>query len=174
MQYRLRPVLHFYKSIIVMINNMKIFGIPALLVLLLSSCQDNDSIDTEHPVIDLTFNEAFPKQCDVLQKGESVIMKARFTDNVQLGAFSLDVHQNFDHHSHSTEINDCVMEAVKTPVKPFLLIRNYTIPDGLREYIAEVEIQVPGDVDSGDYHFMILLTDREGWQTIRGISIKVE
>lgn len=156
-----------------MINSLKILGIPVLILLLLSSCQDNDSIDTEHPVIDLTFSGAFPQQCDVLHKGESFTVKARFTDNVQLGAFSLDVHQNFDHHSHSTEVNDCVMDAVKTPIKPYLLIRSFSIPAGLQEYEAEIELQIPADVDSGDYHFLILLTDHAGWQTIQGISIKI-
>ena len=36
-----------------------------------------------------------------------------------------------------------------------------------------MEIKVPENVDSGDYHFMILLTDEEGWQTIKGLSIKI-
>lgn len=136
-----------------------------------SSCGDDEQIDTEYPVIDIAFEEAFPIQCSNVERGGSFIFKARFTDNMQLGGFSLDIHHNFDHHTHSTEVNDCDMGAVKKPENPFLFIKNYLIPDGVREYAAEVEIEVPDDVEAGDYHFMILLTDHEGWQTIKGLSI---
>nr|WP_244939634.1 DUF4625 domain-containing protein [Arcticibacter tournemirensis] len=33
---------------------------------------------------------------------------------------------------------------------------------------------MPADADPGDYHFMIKLTDKEGWQTIKGLSIKLQ
>jgi hypothetical protein len=62
----------------------------------------------------------------------------------------------------------------KTPVKPFLFIQNYNIPAGLKQHEATAQIVVPADVDPGDYHFMIRLTDKEGWQTIKGLSIKIQ
>lgn len=142
-------------------------------LLLVGGCSDDESIDTTYPVISVDFTEAFPKQCSGINKGEMFTFKARFTDNAGLGSFSLDVHHNFDHHTHSTEVNDCDMDPVKVFVKPFLMIKNYSIPDGLREYEADVDIEVPGDVDSGDYHLMILLTDKAGWQSIKGLSIKI-
>lgn len=144
-----------------------------LFLLIPTSCQDDAEIDTEYPEIDIAFDEAFPKQCSHLNKGQTFTFKARFTDNIQLGGFSLDIHHNFDHHTHSTEVNDCKMDPVKEPVEPFLFIKSYPIPDGLQGYTAEFQIEVPEGIDSGDYHFMILLTDKEGWQTIKGLSIKV-
>lgn len=153
-------------------NRTIILGLLSLW--LVCGCQEDEAIDTEYPVIDATFTGLFPKQCSSIRKGGTFTFKARFTDNVQLGSFSLDIHHNFDHHTHSTEVNDCDMAPVKTPENPFLLIRNYPIPEGLREHVAEYAIEIPGDVDSGDYHFMILLTDEEGWQTISGLSIKID
>ncbi|PTB96826.1 hypothetical protein C9994_05555 [Marivirga lumbricoides] len=144
-----------------------------LTMLFFSSCKDEVEIDTAYPEIDITFDEAFPKQCSSINKGETFTFKARFTDNMQLGGYSVDIHHNFDHHTHSTEVNECDMEAVKEPDNPFLFIQNHPIPKGKNEYIAEMEIKVPENVDSGDYHFMILLTDEEGWQTIKGLSIKI-
>ncbi|MDF9800837.1 hypothetical protein OKW21_006100 [Catalinimonas alkaloidigena] len=156
-----------------LLRNLLIYSLlPGLF--LLSSCQYQEEIDTEYPVIDADFAETFPQQCSILTKGETFTFKARFTDNVQLGSFSIDIHHNFDHHTHSTEVNDCDMEPVKEAENPFLFIQNYPIPEGQREYVAEFEMEIPEDVDSGDYHFMIRLTDEEGWQTIRGISIKIE
>lgn len=116
----------------------------------------------------------FPRQCSELTRGQTFVFRARFSDNVELGSFSLDIHHNFDHHTHSTDGgNDCGPDPVKIPVNPFLLIRGFQIPAGQREYSATAEFQVPADVDPGDYHFMIRLTDKAGWQTISGLSIKI-
>lgn len=143
-------------------------------IIILSGCNSNEEvIDTEYPVIDITFSDSFPTQCSSIRRGEAFTFKAKFRDNMQLGSFSIDIHHNFDHHTHSTEVNDCGLDVIKTPVKPFFFIKNYSIPDGLREYVAELTMEVPADIDAGDYHFTIMLTDEEGWQSIKGLSIKI-
>ena len=148
-----------------------IFAITfTILILALGSCSKEER-DEEKPVINM--QQGFPQNCDTVFRGESFTFKAVFTDNVELGAFSLDIHHNFDHHSHSTDLNDCSLDPVKQPVNPLLYIQQFEIPDGLDRYIAEVQIAVPEDVDTGDYHFMVRLTDKTGWQAIRGISFKV-
>lgn len=139
-----------------------------------SSCSKDDAtVDTEYPVIDNAAASAFPKQCSTVKRGEKFVFRARLTDNVALGSVSIDIHHNFDQHTHSTEVQTCTMDAVKTPVKPFLLIQSYPIPEGAKIYEVQQEITVPADVDPGDYHFMIRLTDKEGWQNIKGLSIKI-
>jgi hypothetical protein len=40
--------------------------------------------------------------------------------------------------------------------------------------VAEVDIVVPEGVDEGDYHFMVRVTDRAGWQELRSVAIDVE
>lgn len=155
---------------------MKTGLVLAGLALVLNSCSkdEKEKIDEEYPIIELSAANAFPKQCSVVKRGEKFTFRAKLSDNAALGAVSVDVHHNFDHHSHSTEVNDCQSEAAKTPVKPFLLIKSFTIPSGLSSYEVAEEITVPADVDPGDYHFLIRLTDQAGWQTIRGISIKIQ
>lgn len=145
-------------------------------VLTLNSCSksEKESIDTEYPTIDLSTASAFPKQCSIVKRGEKFVFRAKLNDNAKLGSVSVDIHHNFDHHSHSTEVNDCQSDAVKTPVKPFLLIRSFPIPADLNTYEIAEEIVVPADIDPGDYHFLIRLTDQAGWQTIRGLSIKIQ
>lgn len=154
---------------------MKTYILTVLAVLIIAGCSKKDSkADDIPPVIDLTIPGAFPVQCSELTRGQSFEFKAKFTDNVELGSYGLDVHHNFDQHSHSTETATCDADAPKTAVKPFLLVKNYTIPEGNTSFEASVSIEVPADVDTGDYHFMIKLTDRQGWQTLRGISIKIK
>lgn len=147
------------------------FVIIALL-LVNTSCDDTVK-DEELPVIDMTGETAFPQNCVTVYRGESFTFNARFTDNIELGSYSIEMHHNFDHHSHSTSSEECEMGAVKSAVKPLLFIDEYTIPDGKTEYSANIEINVPADVDTGDYHFMVRLTDKSGWQTFEGISVKV-
>lgn len=150
------------------------FIITILTFAFITSCSsDKAEIDSEYPVIDITGTNAFPIQCSTIERGQTITFKAIFNDNVALGSYSLDIHHNFDHHTHSTEVTTCEMEAVKKPVKPMLFINNYTIPDGVKTYEATTQITIPADVDPGDYHFMIRLTDKEGWQTLKGLSIKI-
>jgi len=129
--------------------------------------------DDLYPAIDMSAADAFPKDCDTLRIGESFIFRSIFTDNAVLGSYSLDIHNNFDHHSHSSSIAECPMDPVKVPDNPLVFIREYLIPQGLSRFEAIDTITIPPGVDPGDYHVMIRLTDREGWQTIKGISVKL-
>ena len=160
----IKPMKNLHKTLIA-------FG---LLSIFAAGCKkDEQSIDTEYPVIDLSIANAFPQQCATVSRGQKFTFKARFTDNAELGSYSIDIHHNFDNHSHSTEVSDCSAVVVKTPVKPFVLINTFQIPTGQQTFEATNEITVPADIDPGDYHFLIKLTDKEGWQTIKGISIKI-
>lgn len=153
----------------------QLIGICLILIVSISACKkDNkEAIDTEYPVINVAGTTAFPKQCSSVKRGEKFMFRAQLSDNTQLGSVSVDIHHNFDHHTHSTEVESCSMDPKKTPVKPFLLIQSYPVPAGSKTYELQQEITVPADIDPGDYHFMIRLTDKEGWQTIKGLSIKI-
>jgi len=133
----------------------------------------NDDKDEELPVIDMTAATAFPQNCATVYRGESFKFNAVFTDNLELGSYSIEMHHNFDHHTHSTSATECDLEVVKTPVNPLLYINEYSIPAGKISYEATIQINIPADVDTGDYHFMVRLTDKSGWQTFKGISVKI-
>jgi hypothetical protein len=125
------------------------------------------------PRIDLEIADAFPQACAQLPRGQVYQFKARFVDNTALGSFSLDIHNNFNQHSHSTEDSHCEFEAKKTPIKPHVYIESFSIPEGKAEYQAEVAFEIPEDVDLGDYHFSIMLTDAAGWTTRKSLHIKI-
>ena len=160
---------------------MKIKKLVLLLFVLLIAfiaCNDDNDVDQEKPVIDISFAGAFPTNCDTLYFGETFVMKMRFSDNVELGSYSIDIHNNFNHHSHSTEVTECNMDPVKDPINPYVLIDDYSIPEGSTEYETNVSIVVPDGngtelYDEGDYHFMIRVTDESGWETLKGLSIKM-
>ncbi|MFW5831716.1 MAG: DUF4625 domain-containing protein [Prolixibacteraceae bacterium] len=150
------------------------FGITAVF---LAACT-RDKIDDEKPEIDITVSGAFPQNCDTLWLGESFTFKVLFSDNVELGSYSIEIHENFDHHSHSTEVTECILEPIKDPVNAFTFIQDYEIHEGLKEYETNQIIEIPagnenGLFDQGNYHFFIRLTDKEGWSAQKGLSIKM-
>ncbi|WP_126972682.1 DUF4625 domain-containing protein [Gynurincola endophyticus] len=145
-----------------------------LVAVIAGACSKNkEEIDTEYPEIDIAIQDAFPIQCSEITRGVPFTFKAKFTDNKALGSFSLDIHHNFDQHSHSTEVMTCLAAPVKQPENAYVFIQSFEIPENSKEYTANVNMLFPVDADPGDYHFMIKVTDKEGWQTIKGLSIKV-
>ncbi len=158
-------------------KNFKIFSGLLFIVFVFATCSKDD-IDDQKPEIDLSISDAFPVNCDTLYFGEAFTFKALFTDNVELGSFSIDFHNNFDHHSHTTEVTACSLGAVKAPINPYVSIADYDIPKGLDAYETSVEITIPdgdsnGTFDEGDYHLFISLVDKEGWSVQKGLSIKI-
>jgi hypothetical protein len=145
------------------------------------SCQKDKELDKEKPVIDLSISDAFPDNCDTLYFGESFDFKVLFKDNAALGSnrsYSIDIHHNFDHHSHSTEVTECELNLKKDAINPFLFIESYDIPEGQTSYKTNLTIPIPDNLDGeifdeGDYHFFISLTDKEGWSAQKGLSVKM-
>jgi hypothetical protein len=159
-------------------KNIRILPLIFLALAFLSSCEKDETIDLEKPVIDLSIPGAFPVNCDTLYFGESFEFNVLFSDNAELGSFSIDIHNNFDHHSHSTEVTECDLDPMKEPVNPFLFIEDYAISEEVNELETNRPIFIPagdddGLYDEGDYHFFISLTDKEGWSDQIGLSIKI-
>jgi hypothetical protein len=140
-----------------------------LLSFLLFSCGDDNNKDMQKPEIRVDF----PQNCIMLQRGQSFVFHAHFSDNVELGNYNIEVHNNFDHHSHNTGNVECEMDARKSPVNAWVFNQAYAIPAGQKTFEANNPITIPADIDTGDYHFMVRLTDQSGWQELAAVSIKV-
>lgn len=146
-----------------------------LMALAINGCSFEDP-DLEKPEIDLTFENTFPLNCDTLYFGETFTFRSLFTDNAELGSFSIDIHHNFDHHSHSTEVSECALAQKKEPANPFQFTEEFAIPAMQIAYFAEQDIAITsgnakGDWEEGNYHLFLRLTDKEGWSAQRGVSI---
>jgi hypothetical protein len=144
--------------------------IITILSLALLSCGKEENRDMQKPEIQI----GFPQNCIRLQRGESFTFRAQFSDNAELGAYNIEIHNNFDHHSHSTDNTECELDNKKTPVNAWVFNRDFAIPAGRKTFEANNLIAVPADIDAGDYHFMVRLTDRSGWQQLAAASVKVE
>lgn len=164
-------------------HNNKMKNITYLLTLiisalLLNACSDVVEIDVEKPTIDLSIEGAFPTNCDTLYFDEPFTVKAMLKDNMALGSYNIDIHNNFDQHNHSTEIETCNLDEKKKAVNPYVFIADYSIEDASEEHLVELEMTIPSSddgamYDEGDYHFKINVVDQEGWSTLKGLNIKI-
>ncbi len=137
---------------------------------------DGEAVDKEKPEIlyaDSGEDISNPGNCQQYGVGDTIPFRYTFTDNAGLGNINIEIHNNFDHHSHGTTMVDCQLDPKKDPVNPWIYNQDYAVPAGLKRYRAAIDIPIPKDIDPGDYHFMIRVTDINAWQQIRAVSIKV-
>jgi len=151
----------------------RLFCTIALLCALCACSGPSQEKDMTLPEILAVGEYASPSNCQEFKKGSVLPFSYAFSDDVELGSFNLEIHNNFDHHTHSTEAGECRQDPVKQPVNPWIFNKDYPIPGGSRYYEADLKILIPEDVDSGEYHFMIRLTDASGWQQLRSVSIRI-
>ena len=156
-------------------HTIRLFLIFHFSFLILTACGE-DNRDLDKPAITGNGIVAAPAECDSYRHGDTIHFCYRFTDNEELGNFNIEIHGNHDHHTHSSSDVDCDHDEEEhhDPVNPWVFNQDYPIPAGSKDYVAQVEIVVPQGIDEGDYHFMIRLTDRAGWQQLHSIAIEVE
>ncbi|HBC22214.1 MAG TPA: hypothetical protein DC009_09180 [Porphyromonadaceae bacterium] len=140
------------------------------------SCSSDDDTpkdeDKEKPEI-VDGKVPNPIDCQQYRRGETIPFRYTFTDNVELGSFNIEIHNNFDHHTHSTEAGDCELDPIKDPVTPWIYNKDFEIPASSKRFEAKQDFKIPENIDCGDYHFMIRVTDAAGWQQIKSVSIKI-
>jgi len=144
-----------------------------LLCALVACSSSNDTNDLTPPTITDEGVSACPVDCQQFKRGSVIAFQYKFDDDTELGNYNIEVHNNFDHHTHGTSAVECSIDAVKKPVNPWVYNSDFEIPQGAKTYTAILNIDVPADVDAGDYHFMIRLTDKSGWQQLKSVAIKI-
>jgi len=125
------------------------------------------------PEITADGEQTCPVDCQQFKRGSVIPFHYLLSDNVELGSYNIEVHNNFDHHTHSTSAAECEIEAEKAPINPWVYNSDFDIPQGQQTYAAIINIDIPADIDPGDYHFMVRLTDQAGWQQLRSMAIKI-
>ncbi len=146
-----------------------------LLLCTLSACNDSDddAKDMTYPQILSEGIDVTPVDCQQFSRGEILPVCFQLSDDIELGSYNIEIHNNFDHHTHSTSSADCPMDPQKQPEHPWVYNQDFSIPNGLQTFNAKHEIAIPTDIDPGDYHFMIRLTDHAGWQQLHAVAIKI-
>jgi len=159
----------------IMALGQRLLFLGALGVLALSCSQEGDlDRDLEKPSITVDYPGGFPQSCSELVKGHTYQFKAMLGDNVALASYSLDIHHNFDHHTHDDQGVPCALEAIKQAVNPWIFMEHFSLADGPTSQEVTIELTLPGDIDAGDYHCAFSVTDGTGWQNRTSMDIKIK
>ena len=134
-----------------------------LMSLTFASC-DKEQGDTTKPTILLEG----PAEGGTLKVGHHVHFEMELTDDVALGSYKVEIHNNFDGHSHSkaTKAHD--------HKEPFAYNKEWNDIAGKRNaHIHHHEIEIPSDVALGNYHFIVYCSDAAGNETQVARNIKI-
>jgi len=144
------------------------------MIAILSSCgRDTEEIDTEKPVVSINYQNGFPQPCTTLKRGNTYTIRAMATDNVGIASYSIDIHHNFDHHTHDDQPETCILDPKKPAVKPMIYMQNFTTENAGKTYEIIREITIPSDADTGDYHCQFSVIDKTGWQGRTSVDLKI-
>lgn len=113
--------------------------------LIIASCNKSDLVPPSIGAITVNNESGVVLE---FQPGESFTIRSLIEDNKELGQFKIDIHQDFDGHSH------------KSSTVRYAEIRIKDI-SGL-SYNLEESFTIPQDASSGTYHGTIQALDAEG------------
>jgi hypothetical protein len=141
-------------------------------VVALVSCTETE-IDEDKPTITVNYSGGFPQACENLNRGESYTIKAKVADNLELASYSVEMHHNFDHHTHDDQEGACELEPITAAVNPLNFTKSDQFPEGLTSSEMSVDLVIPEGVDTGDYHLALSVTDVTGWQARTSVDVKI-
>ncbi|MDR1557785.1 MAG: DUF4625 domain-containing protein [Tannerellaceae bacterium] len=143
-------------------NNL--FFIICLMASLSLSFVSCESGDTTRPVINLIE----PAEGEVLSIGEEVHFEMELSDNEMLKEYKVEIHDNFDGHSH-----DEATRAANEPV-PFFFEKTWDVSGKKNASIHHHEIVIPADATPGDYHVEVFCTDAAGNEAfiVRNVELR--
>lgn len=135
-----------------------------------TSCSEDDDavIDTQKPEIAITE----PHEEDAFAPGAELDLIAVFTDNVELGSYKIEIHEDFDSHTHA-------FNKTSQDLNPWSYEETVTIPVGQTSYEANQHIEIPAEINGnpiseGAYHLGIFVTDAAGNQSEAFLEIHIE
>jgi hypothetical protein len=137
--------------------SVHILPLSLLVLAILAGCDSsNETIDTSAPTIEL----ADPLSGESFAAGDAVHFEASFTDDIELGVYKIDIHNNFDGHSHG--------RIAKSTEDPGLLkwsfSQSFDFDPGLKNSDVHLhdELEIPLNTMAGPYHFIVSAVDASG------------
>lgn len=115
----------------------------SLTAAIITGCKKDN--DDEKPVI--TVNE--PSNNFTANTGADIHFEAEFTDNEELSQYKIEIHDNFDGHTHE-----------KTETTPWTV--NQIVDITGKSKTVHEHIEVPSDAPAGPYHFIVTCLDAAG------------
>lgn len=132
------------------ISYLSIVSVMALSVLFVSCSDDEKQGDTTKPVINLIE----PEEGAALKPGSSIHFELDLEDDVMLGSYKVEIHNNFDGHGHT--------KAETSGTEAFAYNKSWDVSGQKNAHIHHHEIEIPANATEGNYHLMVYCTDAAG------------
>jgi len=129
-------------------NKLIYLPVLCLFATLFFAC-DKDSEDVSKPVINLIE----PEDGDSLKIGAAVHFEMELSDNTELRSYKVDIHSNFDGHTHTKTATETV---------DFTYSRSWDVSELKNTLVHHHEITIPVNATEGNYHLMVYCTDKAG------------
>ncbi|WP_051205286.1 DUF4625 domain-containing protein [Salinimicrobium xinjiangense] len=150
-------------------TKLKFFTFVIAATLVFTSCSDDDTVvDTQKPTITIVE----PHTEEEFVPGSVLLFEAVFTDNVELASYKIEIHEDFDEHTHA-------FNKSSQDLNPFAYEQTFTIPAGRTSFEATQEIAIPAElngqpISEGAYHLGVFVTDKSGNQQEAFLEIHIE
>jgi hypothetical protein len=139
-------------------KNLKLLKFLLVIVLAgFAACSDENA-DTEVPEITLHS----PADHDHFHKGDEILFDVTLTDNIALRQLKVDIHYGGDHtHKKSRPAGE---------LWDFDTIINLSG----RSARITFPIAIPADIEEGEYHLSVYVTDESGNEAFEVVDIEIE
>jgi hypothetical protein len=141
------------------ITKFLIICLTAIFSVAFASCKEDG--DTTKPVINLIE----PEDGDVLKIGGElgVHFDAEFSDNEMLASYKVNIHPDFDGHTHTKDATTVDFEFERT----------WDISGKKNADVHHHEIKIPENATPGDYHLMVYCLDAAGNESHVTVDIEL-
>jgi hypothetical protein len=122
--------------------------------------------DTTKPLINLIE----PEDGDILKIGGDVHFELGLSDNEMLGSYKVEIHSNFDGHTHEKVVTRAGTDEATVP---FTFSQSWDVSGKKNADIHHHEIIIPENATPGDYHLIIYCTDAAGNESHIAINVEL-
>ncbi|PZD77393.1 DUF4625 domain-containing protein [Mesonia sp. K7] len=138
-------------------KNYKIYTFITILSLFFYACSSDDDSGLDNQAPSIEIHE--PTTDQVFELGSELHLDIELEDNVELASYKVEVHNNFDGHTHDRSSN------VTNASEPWSYSQTFEIEAGKTSYSVLEMIAIPADVLEGEYHLEIFAIDTAGNQS---------
>lgn len=132
-----------------------LLAVALVSVVSFASCSDDDDVDNTAPTINLVA----PAEGAILKIGGDVHFDAEFADDVLLGSYRVEIHNDFDGHSHTKSA------LAEGETVDFTFDKAWSFSGQKNADVHHHEIVIPENATPGKYHMMVYCLDAAGNET---------
>ena len=153
------------------LQSLSLIVLSALFLFYWSACEQADTVPPTIVVVS-------PEDDASIEAGEKLCVQVTFTDNKALSAYKLNIHPNFNGHSHAPMRQENPSRAASEESKTVdfeITLTSASQNDPLTgtNCFRDIDIDIPANATPGNYHLLIYCTDAAGNEMYVAQDLKI-